>query len=48
MAKAFQLAGRKAEKNPKEESKGEMLRRTREEKEAKLNSGVKKAAETMI
>jgi hypothetical protein len=48
MAKAFQVAAGKVKKQPKEESNGEMNRRITEEKEAKRNRGVKKAAKTMV
>ena len=48
MALAFQVAAGKAEKKKKQETNGEMHKRILEEKEAKLNRGVKKAARTMV
>jgi len=48
MALAFQVAAGKVEKKEKKETNGEMHKRIMEEKEAKLNRGVKKAARTMV
>ena len=48
MALAFQVAAGKVEKKKKQETNGEMHKRILEEKEAKLNRGVKKAARTMV
>ena len=48
MALAFQVAAGKVEKKEKKETDGEMHKRIMEEKEAKLNRGVKKAARTMV
>jgi hypothetical protein len=48
MTKAFQLAARKVEKKPKEETGGEMYQRITAEKEAKTNRSLKKAAKTLL
>ena len=48
MAKAIQIAARKVDLKNKEESTSETFRRVKEEKELKVNRGVKRAAKQMI
>ena len=48
MAKAIQIAARKVDFKNKEESASETFRRVKEEKELKINRGVKRAAKQMI
>jgi serine protease inhibitor len=48
MAKAVQIAARKVVFKRKEESAGEAFRRIKEEKEVKINRGVKRAAKQML
>ena len=48
MAKAVQIAARKVVFKTKEESAGEAFRRIKEEKDLKINRGVKRAAKQML